>query len=197
VTATAHRTITRHARLHLRADGGGPLLKAHLHAIPEVIEELQRRVRQRLKDRDAPDNAAEIAKLEREVARLVDAIASGTLAASAAIAQRLKDSEATLARLKAQPVTPKKSAESLLPDLAKRCQSALQNLERTILVDPRRAQMEMREHVGPIRVTATAKEIRLEAQRGHFEQVLLRAAGCQTNMVAGDRSASYRLLLAA
>jgi hypothetical protein len=65
--------------------------------------------------------------------------------------------------------------------------SALQNLEHTITVDPRRAQMEMREHVGPIRVTATATEIRLEAQRGHFEQTLLRAAGCQTNVVAGAR----------
>jgi hypothetical protein len=132
---------------------------------------LQRRVRQRLKDRDAaPDNRAEIAKLEREVARLVDAIASGTLGASAVIAQRLKDSEAALARLKAQPPAPKKSADQLLPDLAKRCLSALQNLERTIMVDPHRAQMEMREHVGPIRVTATPAEIRLEAQRGQFER---------------------------
>ena len=54
-----------------------------------------------------------------------------------------------------------------------------------MMVDPRRAQVEMREHVGPIRVTTTRTEIRLEAQRGHFEQTLLRAAGCQTNVVAG------------
>ena len=161
-------------------------IKRELLPAREVIEELQRRVRQRLKDSDAaPDSRAEIAKLEREVARLVDAIASGTLGASAAIAQRLKDSEATLARLKTRPPAPKKSAEQLLPDLAKRCQPALQNLERTIMVDPRRAQVEMREHVGPIRVTATPAEIRLEAQKGHFEQRLLRAAGCQTNMIAG------------
>jgi hypothetical protein len=116
---------------------------------------------------------------------LVDGIASGTLSASAAIAQRLKDSEVNLARLKVQPPVPKKAAEQLLPDLAKRCQSALQNLERTIMVDPRRAQIEMREHVGPIRVTATPTEIRLEAQRGHLEHTLLRAAGSQTNMLAG------------
>ncbi len=161
-------------------------IKRELLPAPEVIEDLQRRVRQRLKDREAaPDNRAEIAKLEREVGRLVDAIASGTLGASAAIAQRLKHSEATLARLKAQPPAPNKSAEQLLPDLAKRCQLALQKLEHTIMVDPRRAQMEMREHVGPIRVTATPMEIRLEAQRGHFEQTLLRAAGCQTKLVAG------------
>ena len=72
----------------------------------EVIEDLQRRVRRRLKDDSAPNNAAEIARLEREVARLVDTIASGTRGASAAIAQRLKDSEVSLARMKAQP-TPK------------------------------------------------------------------------------------------
>ena len=163
-------------------------IKRELLPSREVIEELQRRVRQRLKDRDAaPDNRAEIAKLEREVARLVDAIASGTLGASVAIAQRLKDGEGSLARLKAQPPAAKKAAAQLLPDLAKRCQSALQNLEETIMVDPRRAQMEMREHVGPIRVTATRTEIRLEAQKGHFEQTLLRTAGCQTNVVAGAR----------
>jgi hypothetical protein len=75
--------------------------------------------------------------------------------------------------------------------LGTRCRSALENLERTIMVDPRRAQIEMREHVGPIRVTATPTEIRLEAQKGHLEQVLLRAAGCQTNMVAGGRFELY------
>jgi hypothetical protein len=52
--------------------------------------------------------------------------------------------------------------EKLLPGLAKECQSALENLERTIMVDPRRAQIEMREHFGAIRVTPTRTEIRLE-----------------------------------
>jgi hypothetical protein len=121
-------------------------IKRELLPAPEVIEELQRRVRQRLKDGGAaPVNRAEIEKVGREVDRLVDAIASGTLGASAAIAQRLKDGEAQLARPKAQPPAPKKAAEQLLPSLAKRCQSALQKLEHTIMVDPRRAQVEMRE----------------------------------------------------
>lgn len=39
-------------------------------SVPEVIEELQRRVRARLKAGRTPDNEAQIAKLEREVARL-------------------------------------------------------------------------------------------------------------------------------
>ena len=97
----------------------------------------------------------------------------------------MKDSESRLARLKAQPVVATPKAERLSPDLAKRCQSALANLEETIMVDPRRAQVEMREHIGPIRVTATPTEIRLEAQRGHLEQSLLKGLGCQTNVVVG------------
>lgn len=75
--------------------------------------------------------------------------------------------------------------ERLIPDLAKRCRSAIEDLEQTITVDPRRAQVEMREHVGPIRVTATPTEIRLESQSGHLEQSLLRGLSCQTNVVAG------------
>jgi len=47
---------------------------------------------------------------------------------------------------------------------------------------------EMQEHVGPIRVTATPTEIRLEARRGQFEQTLLRAAGLSNKMVAGART---------
>ena len=55
-------------------------IKRELLPSREVIEELARRVRQRLKDRDAvPNNRTEIAKLQREIARLVDAIASGGL----------------------------------------------------------------------------------------------------------------------
>jgi len=53
------------------------------------------------------DGLAEIRvldKLEREIGRLVEGIASANLGASAAIATRLQESETRLARLKAQPV---------------------------------------------------------------------------------------------
>jgi site-specific DNA recombinase len=162
-------------------------IKRELSA-PEIIEELQRRVRQRLKNGKPPtDNRAQIAKLEREVARLVEAIASGALRTSAAIARRLQDAEAALARLKVTPAPP--SVQQLLPQLGERCQAAIDNLERTLMVDPRRARMEIAEHVGPIRVTTTPEEIRLEAQKGHMEAALLGATGTggerQVCVVAG------------
>jgi site-specific DNA recombinase len=157
-------------------------------SVPEVIAELQRRVRQRLKkDGAAPDNRAQTAKLEREVAALVEAIATGALRASPAIAQRLAETEATLARLKVQPV--RQSIEQLLPQLAERSRFAIENLEKTLAVDPRRGRMELAEHVGPIRVRTTPEEIILEASRGHMESVLLAATGTggarQISVVAG------------
>ena len=47
-----------------------------------------------------------VAKLQREVESRVDAIASGALAASPALAARLQASEAELERLKAETVLP-------------------------------------------------------------------------------------------
>jgi site-specific DNA recombinase len=156
--------------------------------IPEVLEELQRRVRQRLKSGStAPDNRAQMAKLEREVLRLVDAIATGALRTSPAIAQRLQETEAAVARLKAQPAP--RSVAQLLPQLTERSRSAIKNLDKTLAKDPRRARLEMIEHVGPIRVRTTADEIILEARKGHLESGLLAATGTegarQISLVAG------------
>jgi hypothetical protein len=49
------------------------------------------------------DNRAQIAKLEREAASLVEAIATCMLRTSPAIAKRLAATEETLAQLRAQP----------------------------------------------------------------------------------------------
>jgi hypothetical protein len=43
--------------------------------------------------------------------------------------------------------------------------------------DARRGRAEIAEHGGPIRVRTTATEIRLEAQNGHSELVVLGANG--------------------
>jgi site-specific DNA recombinase len=58
-------------------------------SVPEVIAEMQRRYRQRAKGGNVPDNRGQIVKFEREVASLVEAIASGVLRTSPAIAERL------------------------------------------------------------------------------------------------------------
>jgi hypothetical protein len=147
-------------------------------------------VRQRLKSGSrAPDNRTQIAKLEREVASLVEAVAGGALRASPAIAQRLQEAKAAMARLKVQPV--QRSIEQLLPELAERCRSSMENLDRTLAKDPRRARMELTEHVGPIRVRSTPTEIVLEARQGHMESAFLAATGTegtrQISLVAGDQ----------
>ncbi len=154
---------------------------------PEVLEEILRRLRQRVKKPRARDSRAQIAKLEREVASLVDAIASGALRASPALAQRLQVTEAALQRLKDQPAAP--GVERLLPQLAERAKAAIDGLERTLMIDPRRARTELAEHVGPIQVVTTPSEIRLETQKGRFEAALLSATGTegarQSAVVAG------------
>jgi hypothetical protein len=110
-----------------------------------------------------------------------------------AIAQRLADTEAALTRLKEQPAP--RSDEQVLPELAERCQSAMDNLEKTLMADPRRGRAEIAEHVGPIRVRTTATEILLEVQKGHLESVMLGATGTggprQVCVVAGARYLNY------
>lgn len=163
-------------------------------SLPEVMEELQRRVRQRLKGgATKSDDRAQIAELEREVSTLVDAIASGALRSSPALAKRLQDTEAALTRLKAQPTAP--TIEQLLPQLAERCRVAVDNLPRTLAQDPNRARLEISEHVGMIRVRVTKDEIVLESQKGHTEAAILSATGTggtrQISLVAGARFVRY------
>lgn len=145
-------------------------IKRELSA-PEVLEEIVRRVRQRVKKPRTADNRTHVEKLEREVASLVDAIASGALRASPALAQRLQATEAALQRLKDQPAPI--DVERLLPQLAERAKAAIDGLERTLMSDPRRARMEVAEHVGPIQVVTTPTEIRLETQKGRLEAAFL------------------------
>jgi len=71
---------------------------------PEIIDEICRRVRAALRKPKikAPDNAARIAELQSQVENLADAIASGSLRTSPALAARLGAAEAELEELKAR-----------------------------------------------------------------------------------------------
>ena len=75
---------------------------------PEVMAEVRRHVHQIVRDhaRTSPDEGNRLYVVEREVANLTDAIASGTLRASAALAERLARAEAELARLRDAPPPP-------------------------------------------------------------------------------------------
>lgn len=154
----------------------------------EAIDELQRRVRQRVRAAaPAPDSKKEIVKLEKEAASLVDAVASGALTSSPGIAARLQQTETELARLRARPIA--RDPEKLLPALAERAREAIAGLEYTLLGDHRRARQQLLENVGQIRVSATPEEIKLEAIDGHLETVLLARTGTsgsrQKFLVAG------------
>jgi hypothetical protein len=137
-------------------------------------------------------------RLEREVANLTDAIASGELRASPAIAGPLQEAESALANLTAARAMP--SVEELLPQLAAKCSTALERLDQTLAKDPRRARLELAEQVGPIRVRTTPAEIVLEAQKGHMESVMLAPTGTdgprQISLVAGARCTLFHGLAA-
>jgi len=71
--------------------------------------------------------------VEREVANLTDAIASGTLRASAALAERLARAEAELAGLRAAPPTPRPpNVERLLPQVVERYRGLVDRLESSL-----------------------------------------------------------------
>lgn len=140
----------------------------------------------------AEDNGKEIAKLQREISNLTDAIASGALKASPALAGRLHETEEKFASLRVRPAP--RDPEQLLPRLAERSKSAIDNLERTMTTDPHRARREITEHVGAITVNTTPEEIRLKAQKGHREQAFLAATGSGTRQVVMVAGACSRLI---
>jgi hypothetical protein len=116
--------------------------------------------------------------VEREVANLTDAIASGMLRASPAIADRLAQAEAELARLKAAP-PPVKAAnlERLIPEVADHYRNLVGSLETSLAeTDVERARGELRTLFGYIRVVADEWEVRLEADLRETQAALLRAA---------------------
>jgi hypothetical protein len=113
--------------------------------------------------RQPADSRTEIAKLERQVATLVDAIKSGGLRASPAVGQSLQEMESALSRLKACPARP--SAEQLLPQLAARCRKSIDNIERTLMTVPRPA--------------GNRRTRRADSGRDDPQEILLAATGTQ------------------
>ena len=84
-----------------------------------------------------------IAELQREIGNLTDAIASGMLKASPALAQRLQAAEAELARLDAaQRATP---AGLVVPDVRKAWASLIDRLEDVLSRDPEQGRQQLRE----------------------------------------------------
>ena len=156
---------------------------------PKVVAEVRRRVVRALKTRAAkpPVDFRRLAKLKREVASLVDAIAGGALRASPALAAKLEASEAELARVEVEANTPAPKVADLPLRLEARWRAMVSNLESVLKPpDIPRARTALRDLIGEIRVVATPEEIRFETKKGAIEGAFLRAAGGQQiNLVAG------------
>jgi hypothetical protein len=125
--------------------------------------------------------------VELEVANLTDAIASGALRASAALANRLARAEAELARLREPEARKPPNLERLFPQVAERYRALVDRLEKSLAesdVDIPRA--ELRTLLGSIRVVSDEQEVRLESDLRGTQAALLRAVGVSANnVVAG------------
>jgi site-specific DNA recombinase len=162
----------------------------------DVVEAVRRRVAEIVRAQSKPPSkgrAEEIADLERQRDRLVDAIASGGLSGSPAVAQRLAEIEASLERLQQQaqrvPAMPK--VEKMLPGIVDAHRAFVADLaNRLVHVDPDRARAEIRRLHGPVKAVPDGDKVRLEVEDGRFEAVLVEAYGggakpTVRNLVAG------------
>src|SRR5262249_13580156 len=166
----------------------------------EVMAEVRRHVYQIVRDhaRTSADEGNRLYVVEREVANLTDAIASGTLRASAALAERLARAEAELARLRDAPPPPRPpNVERLLPQVVERYRGLVDRLESSLAeTDLDMARAELRTLFGSVRVVSDEREVRFEADLRGTQATLLRAVGASANNVvagAGFEPATFGL----
>lgn len=115
-------------------------------ADPAVIDEVERRFRAALRRSEKPvDNRKRIAQLEREIANVTNAIASGLL--STALAERLRSGEAELSRIKAQAAA-RRTSSFPVPDVRGRFLELVKNLDQVLMRDPERGRDELRGILG-------------------------------------------------
>jgi hypothetical protein len=136
-----------------------------------------------------------LAVVEREVANLVDAVASGALRTSTAVAERLAQAEAELARLRqaarAQKITDLDRRVSRVADRYRDLVERIETVSSEEDLSLYRASL--RELFGSIKVVADDWEIRFEADLRETQAALLRAAGgSANNVVAGARFVSIQ-----
>jgi len=128
-----------------------------------------------------PDNHERIAQLRAEVGNIADAIASGMMRASKALASRLRAAESELEReeqAQALADAPTPSAERLLPALPAIFDRLVDNLDATLASgDLTRGREEIRSLVGCVTVKADADQISLFYERGNFAASMMKATG--------------------
>lgn len=115
---------------------------------PAVVDEFERRFKAAMRTDRRPkgDHGKRVAQLEREVANMTRAIASGLL--SAALAQKLREAEAELGQLTAAPAM-KRSSAIIVPDVRGRFAQMVRGLDDQVLLrDPARGRDMLRGILG-------------------------------------------------
>ena len=110
----------------------------------EIVAHVTREIRRRLKTGQPKVDAGVVQKLEQEVDNLVNAVASGALRNSPALAARLSAAESELANIR-QPPPETASIERLLPRIGERYLAMVRELDRTAERDPLRARQALTE----------------------------------------------------
>ena len=157
---------------------------------PEVAAEVCRRAGKLAKSEQqrAVDPSKALSKIRAEVANLTDAIATGALRSSPALAVRLETAERELARLEREASAPARgSVAYMIPRFAEDYRALVADLAKTLTnVSVPRARAEIRKLVGEVRVETTEDAIELWSTQT-AEQALMRVAGGrqQINLVAG------------
>lgn len=148
---------------------------------PSVFAEVQRRLRERLKNR--PKHVvteAQVRKAEQTVANLIEAISQGGFRRSAGLAERLRQAEDELARLQGEIARPGQSpkVEQLTAGVRDRWSRLVADMERMThdIKDPRTRE-EVRALLGRFKVEADAREVRIYNEQGRLEAALVRTSG--------------------
>jgi hypothetical protein len=113
---------------------------------PALVNEFERRfkIAMRAATPKAADQGKRIAQLGREIEHITAAIAGGLL--SPALAQKLREAEGELGRLKAAPV--KRAPSILVPNVRLRFAEMITDLEQILLRDPERGREVLRGILG-------------------------------------------------
>jgi hypothetical protein len=141
----------------------------------------------------APDTGPRIATLRQQIENLTEAVASGALRNSPALAQRLTVAEKDLAELTVQSARPVAQIIDLPARLSKRVARLVEGLEFKISNEPNRARAAIREICGVIPVKPDPTGKFLIARLGLNEQLLAAVAGPERFVVAGARYRSKQV----
>ena len=153
---------------------------------PEAIARVQQHVREiearrsRATGRTIDNNQVRRAELDREIPRLVDAIAACGI--SDALRERLATAEGELATLRAS-ATPA-PGKAAIADIALRHKRMVLNLQTALKGDTGRARDILRELMPEIRLVKEGEEIYAEISTG-ADRILLAAGGSILGLVAG------------